>query len=1216
MKMKYCMHNRWIAFLLTGLVGIAGTAIAAPPEDSELCEPFAGYCMTDLPLIGSPVQGAVDTIYLAVTEGGLPPAPTVPPEGIPAVELPPDGSPPAASTADHGPGVLGALAKFMGEVGAAMLTLTQGDAGEAFAALGTAFENIVTSLVAIVNGPNNSLASLLADFASDPNSLMGSLGGVLGLGNDPASAAQQAVAAAREVEPVIVSGASLPGWSVPAAIGIADAYPTAGNSYTDQTRSAHNGTLIYPPADGTAVAGVPVDQIAAYRFEPGHPDADSQGFVEIPVQIDERMPYFLANANSDFAFYSATDPELSYVWDLERWNPGDSADGCNAVPPVGTPDPVPGLDNDDEIVFMAKDAGAQAPALIVPDNADTNADGQELVLADALNPANVQYVYLFRKADGSSFRDQSVYVNYVRDTNADQWIDRTFFADNDPEKIGTSNTGYGPNLSGSVCHPTLGKKNSTDRFPRDGVAVSTDTYRWYASGRWMVRDIRIKNPDVESPDASYWTTREDLIDRWKGRAFQQSPDATVSLVGFEDEQVNWEANSTLIGERKGPVRAIREVWGADSGTNVTKTETFYRDVITYRYRVRVHPIPPDGLYTDWDYNRGAMLPAPGENVEPGRYYTVLRPYGVPIDGINDDVGNIDSLAGFPAFFDAPDPTLNLPLGFFNWEQVSGKGDLGSLVYIFEMTGATSLTNPTVVPYYRDDACLDDGTGDDPVQRPYPGETSTDNRVIAGYEAANGGKPYAQLACHEKQGAHGQHGVHYFFTHDSDNAFSPLTTTEVDGMQWQFMVPTASPRNIAEPYANVVKAPIKVVAIPRPGALASEGGDTLLHDGSVLGPVVDPVDALVVTPISDAGGSVILQPLADVALNPVLDALGAEAPPPDSDGDGVADGSDNCPTIANPGQTDSDGDGIGDACDTQDNGDSDGDGVENHADLCPNTPVGQSVNADGCAESERDSDGDGVNDDIDVCPGTPQGAAVGSNGCPADTDGDGVPDYLDACPNTPPGQVVFADGCAESERDTTPDAFGFTSVAGVSQGSQVSSNVVSISGIDAPSPVSISNGEYRINGGGWTSAAGSITNGQTVQVRHTAASSPNTVVETVLTIGGVQGKFRSTTAGTAGNDTDPDAFSFGTKTNQAANTQVASDAITLTGYDAPAPVTAGSGTQYSLDCSGTNWTSAPGTLNVGQSICVRHTTASGSNALRKTSLKVGTVVGYFTTRTAP
>jgi len=34
---------------------------------------------------------------------------------------------------------------------------------------------------------------------------------------------------------------------------------------------------------------------------------------------------------------------------------------------------------------------------------------------------------------------------------------------------------------------------------------------------------------------------------------------------------------------------------------------------------------------------------------------------------------------------------------------------------------------------------------------------------------------------------------------------------------------------------------------------------------------------------------------------------------DSDGDGVYDGGDNCPTVYNPDQTDSDGDGIGDAC---------------------------------------------------------------------------------------------------------------------------------------------------------------------------------------------------------------------------------------------------------------------------------------------------------------
>jgi hypothetical protein len=48
--------------------------------------------------------------------------------------------------------------------------------------------------------------------------------------------------------------------------------------------------------------------------------------------------------------------------------------------------------------------------------------------------------------------------------------------------------------------------------------------------------------------------------------------------------------------------------------------------------------------------------------------------------------------------------------------------------------------------------------------------------------------------------------------------------------------------------------------------------------------------------------------------------GASPPPPppidplgDDDGDGVANGTDNCPLVANPDQVDTDGNGVGDAC---------------------------------------------------------------------------------------------------------------------------------------------------------------------------------------------------------------------------------------------------------------------------------------------------------------
>jgi hypothetical protein len=71
---------------------------------------------------------------------------------------------------------------------------------------------------------------------------------------------------------------------------------------------------------------------------------------------------------------------------------------------------------------------------------------------------------------------------------------------------------------------------------------------------------------------------------------------------------------------------------------------------------------------------------------------------------------------------------------------------------------------------------------------------------------------------------------------------------------------------------------------------------------------------------------------------------------DTDGDGVLDGGDNCPTTSNADQADLDSDGTGDACDD----DLDGDGVPNSVDNAPRTP-----NAD-----QQDLDRDGIGDVID------------------------------------------------------------------------------------------------------------------------------------------------------------------------------------------------------------------------------------------------------------
>lgn len=103
---------------------------------------------------------------------------------------------------------------------------------------------------------------------------------------------------------------------------------------------------------------------------------------------------------------------------------------------------------------------------------------------------------------------------------------------------------------------------------------------------------------------------------------------------------------------------------------------------------------------------------------------------------------------------------------------------------------------------------------------------------------------------------------------------------------------------------------------------------------------------------------------------------------DTDGDGIANGADNCPSVFNPirpidggVQPDHDGDGEGDACDASPLlTDMDSDGVANEADNCPfdeNT-------------TQADTDEDDKGDDCDACPEQPNPEGVCSTAAPLDT----------------------------------------------------------------------------------------------------------------------------------------------------------------------------------------------------------------------------------------
>ena len=60
-------------------------------------------------------------------------------------------------------------------------------------------------------------------------------------------------------------------------------------------------------------------------------------------------------------------------------------------------------------------------------------------------------------------------------------------------------------------------------------------------------------------------------------------------------------------------------------------------------------------------------------------------------------------------------------------------------------------------------------------------------------------------------------------------------------------------------------------------------------------------------------------------------------------------------------------------------DFDKDGIVNDQDSCPETPSGETVDDNGCSNSQKDSDGDGINDDIDQDNSTREGVPVDENG---------------------------------------------------------------------------------------------------------------------------------------------------------------------------------------------------------------------------------------------
>ena len=789
------------------------------------------------------------------------------------------------------------------------------------------------------------------------------------------------------VDPVVLTGNQFPSWSAgpelvahepesplnsssvdqqgpEPAPAQSDCYKPGQNPYDPSDNGDHNCVQeSRVPSENNTVAGnttmVPnthvgadVNAIVGYSW-----DASKNEFKQFPLQVDEKFTRFISNNASGFAFYSGTDQDTSYAFDREGFrysadpvmDPNNvTAQSCEAVPAKGSPplndkgysaapDPIKGLDDNDEVAFMWRDAGAdQAPqGAKFPTGVISS---YQVVVADPSNPSAVHYAYIALsnsdvepgqqhvnpangKIEGPKIADwnaENGYVHYTRDKYADVF-----------QYSQSSYGSYGAAPKGPYCTINPPDPNNPDaapytvstahgkfaqRRPGDGAWITTRRYAFRYDGRWLMTQLRICPTDDCSlgSDGQPSGYGPNIIDQWKAFAFQQRPSGTTPCCGYEEEVNNWGGSSILFGEKWGPIRVIRSAWGSDSSTNNIKTEVFYPDTIEFGDNLRVHVIPPfDGIYVMWDYRAGKVA----------KYFNPWQPAGVATDGHNDEVfgnqnwtvmasahtdgtdptkwtvhagaqvqdGDPNPVTGQPTDtgpignpdkgdcnfgaslpvqdptgqlpnsengicndIDLVDPTFDGPVGSLNWEEVAGpNGGVVTRWSIKKHTGGDAYSL-IATPYYRDDSCFDDGTGNDP--GPHLKSRSVDQGFLASYggdasqyfdpsdptggakgdgwkprvcwtpkdgdpqDASVGdGRPFKFV-----NGDVATHGLHINLIADSDNAYQTEPLDEVDSVQRMVVLPPsvvdptgdgAQTKNVGEQFGRSVEYGLQPVVTP-------------------------------------------------------------------------------------------------------------------------------------------------------------------------------------------------------------------------------------------------------------------------------------------------------------------------------------------------------------------------------------------------------------------
>jgi hypothetical protein len=305
--------------------------------------------------------------------------------------------------------------------------------------------------------------------------------------------------------------------------------------------------VVLTGAQVPALSSVSAGDVVAFRW--------ISAWNQVPVQVDERKSIDLGAVYNGSALGFATT-----VYADPGTFTGADANG--------------NVDADDEVAFMAKDVGLQAPS-------------------DATDPAGV--------VAGSGVK---VKVHSSLGSGADGWIYLFKRSGNLSPGAGQSYVSYDFQLLSGAYKTTYKLQDGPNP---ENTTVTTPFYVDHFSDRWLNDQIKIKAGDASEAD---------ILDRAK------------SLLGpgncGRSEDTFDDGEGAFIANKAGPVRAIRSYIGANSGPLTQREHIFYEQREDIRTFLRVHAIP--GPWDFFDYSAAASGMTYRNNLNTG---------GVTIDGNPD-----------------------------------------------------------------------------------------------------------------------------------------------------------------------------------------------------------------------------------------------------------------------------------------------------------------------------------------------------------------------------------------------------------------------------------------------------------------------------------------------------------------------------------------------------------------------------------------------------